>query len=264
MKYGLCIEMALSKLPFEDRIRKAAELGFKYVEMWFVDRSYTGAPEHLAEVAAECGVQITNTVIAPPDASFGGGLTNPRNRPQWLERVRFTLDFNQRAGIPRAVICTGNDVKGMSQDEMRRSVIEGLKPTIELAEKAGIGLLLEPLNTPYDHPQYWLGSSDLGADIVRTLDSECLRLLFDCYHMQIMEGDLLNHIRRNMDVIGHFHSAGVPGRFELYKSEVNYPYLVAEIEKLGYQGVFGLEYQPSEDDEVSIRKTLKHLGAETN
>ncbi len=144
---------------------------------------------------------------------------------------------------------------------MRESVINGLKPTLDLAEKAGVTLLLEPLNTTYDHPGYWLSASDRGAEICRRLNSPRLRLLFDCYHMQIMEGDLLKHIERNLDVIGHFHSAGVPGRHELFKGETNYPFLIAGVEKLGYRGVFGLEYQPSMDDETSLKETLKYLGA---
>jgi hydroxypyruvate isomerase len=129
-----------------------------------------------------------------------------------------------------------------------------------MADRAGVTLLLEPLNTTYDHAGYWLVSSDRGALICRTLGSSRMRVLFDCYHMQIMEGDLINHIERNLDVIGHFHSAGVPGRHELFTGEINYPFLLAEIERLGYTGVFGLEYAPSLDDETSLRKTLEYLG----
>lgn len=259
MNYGLCIEMALTRLPFEDRIRKAADCGFKHVEMWFVDASYQGKPEALAAIADKQGVRITNTVIGSPDGSIGGGLTNPVNRDQWLARTRMTLDFTRRANIPATIVCTGNDVPGLTDAQMLDSVIEGLKPTIELAEIAGVNLLLEPLNTRYDHPGYWLSSSDRGADICRRLKSPRLRMLFDCYHMQIMEGDLLKHIERNLDVIGHFHSAGVPGRNELFKGETNYPFLVAGIEKLGYQGVFGLEFQPTLEDDTSLRQTLKYL-----
>jgi len=117
------------------------------------------------------------------------------------------------------------------------------------------------LNTRYDHPGYWLTSSDRAAQICRQVGSSRLRLLFDCYHMQIMEGDLLNHIRQNLDVIGHFHSAGVPGRHEVFEGEVNYAYLVKQIEQSGYQGVFALEYAPSLDEETSLRRTLAYLAS---
>lgn len=260
MELGLCIEMALAAFPFEERIQKAARLGFRNVEMWFVDGSFKGKPEELARIAQKNHVRITNTVIGAPDGSIGGGLTNPDNRDQWLERARMTIDFTKKARIPATIVCTGNEVEGMSDDRMMQFVLEGLKPTLEMAEAAGITLLLEPLNTTYDHPGYWLAGSNKGAQICRELGSERMKLLFDCYHMQIMEGDLLNHIERNMDVIGHFHAAGVPGRHELYHGEINYPFLLSEIEKLGYKGIFGLEYMPSIDDEASLRKTLEYLG----
>lgn len=262
MEIGLCIEMALTHLPFEERIAKAAELGFGTVEMWMVDASYTGTPEHLAELAREQGVTISNTVIGPPQGTPGGGLVNPDGREAWLERAAMTLDFTARAGIGATIVCTGNAIDGMTDEMMKQSVIDGLKPTVEMAEKAGINLLLEPLNTLYDHAGYWLASSDGGAEICRAVDSDRMRLLFDCYHMQLMEGDLLQHIERNLDVIGHFHSAGVPGRHELDKGEINYRYLIEQIEAMGYTGVFGLEYSPSVDHETSLRRTLAYLGEE--
>lgn len=259
MRIGLCIEMAFADLPFEERIRKAAECGFRNVEMWFVDRSFKGEPDQLAGIAEAHDVAITNTVIGAPNGSIGGGLTNPAHRKRWLARAAMTLEFNRQAGIPATIVCTGNEVKGMSHGKMLASVIAGLKPTVEMAEKMGVTLLLEPLNTRYDHRGYFLSSSDEGAEICRTIGSSRLKLLFDCYHMQIMEGDLVNHIKRNIDVIGHFHSAGVPGRHELYQGEIDYPFLLAQIEALGYQGVFGLEYLPSMDHENSVRKTLAYL-----
>jgi hydroxypyruvate isomerase len=253
--------MALSGLPFEDRIQKAADLGLRNVEFWFTDASYRGTPDHLAAIAQRSGVTITNTVIGAPDGSIGGGLTNPANRKQWLDRARMTLAFTREAQIPATIVCTGNVVPGMSDDAMMASVVEGLKPTVALAEEAGVTLMLEPLNTAHDHPGYWLTSSDRGAEICRRLNSSRLKLLFDCYHMQIMEGDLLVHIERNLDVIGHFHMAGVPGRNEVYNGEVNYPYIIDKVRAMGYDGVFGLEYAPSIDDDASIKATLKHLGA---
>lgn len=261
MKLSLCIEMALAKLPFEQRFEKAAELGFEFVEMWFVkDFSYDGTAKKLANIAERNSVKIANTVIGSPDGSIGGGLTDPAKRKQWLERARITIEFNKAANIAATIVCTGNVVKGMSDRQMLQSVLEGLKPGLEMAVKAGVTLLLEPLNTVYDHPEYWLSSSDKAAAICRKLDCPNMKLLFDCYHMQIMEGDVLKHIERNIDVIGHFHSAGVPGRHELYNGELNYPFVIGQIERLGYKGVFGLEYAPSFDDIESLQKTLEYLG----
>jgi len=259
MRIGLCIEMAFADLPFEDRVRKAADCGLRNVEMWFVDGSFKGKPEELAKIAETHDITITNTVIGSPDGAIGGGLTSPAKRQKWLARAAMTIEFTRQAEIPATIVCTGNNVKGMSRSQMLASVIAGLKPTVEMAEKAEVTLLLEPLNTRYDHPGYFLTSSDEGAEICRKIDSPRLKLLFDCYHMQIMEGDLVNHIERNIDVIGHFHSAGVPGRHELYQGETDYLFLLKQIERLGYQGIFGLEYMPSIDHEQSVQRTLAYL-----
>ncbi len=259
MEFGLCIEMAFAELPFEERVKMAAELGFKNVEMWFVDMSFKEGPDELARIAKKNKVRITNTVIGAPDGSIGGGLTNPVCRRQWLDRAKMTIDFTKRANIPATIVCTGNVIEGVSEELMMQSVIEGLMPTVEMAQNAGVTLLLEPLNDRYDHPGYFLTGSDVAAHICREIDSQYMKMLFDCYHMQIMEGDLVKHIEQNIDVIGHFHSAGVPGRHELYEGETNYPFVLQQIENMGYKGVFGLEYLPSIDHEESLRKTLRYL-----
>jgi len=252
--------MALTSLPFEDRVKTAARLGFKNVEIWWVDSVFKGTPDQLAKLAQANGVTITNTVINAPDGSVGSGLTDPRkSKDAWLERARMTINYTREAQIPNTIFLTGNRVPDLTDRQMLESVIEWTKPVVDMAEKAGVTLLLEPLNDKYDHPGHWLTSSDLGAEICRRIGSKRLRMLFDCYHMQIMEGDLVNHIKRNIDVIGHFHSAGVPGRHEVFIGETNYPFVLSQIEQLGYQGVFGLEFAPSMNDEVSLTQTLAHL-----
>ena len=260
MNLGLCIEMAFTRLPFERRLAAAAKAGFQYVEMWFVDGSFRGTGEELAGLAKKHRVTITNTVIGSPDGSIGGGLTDPANRRKWLDRVRLTVDFNQAAGIPNTIVCTGNVVPGRTDRQMEKSVVAGLEATLRLAEAAGVTLLMEPLNTIYDHPVYRLTSSDRGAELCRKFNSPRLRLLFDCYHMQVMAGDLIKHIERSLDVIGHFHSAGVPGRNELFRGEIDYPFVLREIKRIGYRGIFGLEYMPSMADATSVRKTREYLG----
>jgi len=262
MEFGLCIEMALDHLPFEQRLAKAAELGFRNVEMWFIDLSYKGTGEALATMASRHGLRITNTVIGSPDGAVGGGLTDPKNRPQWLARTRQTLEFNRAAGIGATIVCTGNCVPHSSDQQMYQAVLDGLKATADLAEKANVTLLLEPLNTTCDHQGYWLNSSDRGAELCRKVASPRMKLLFDCYHMQVMEGDLTRHIERNIDVIGHFHSAGVPGRHELFNGEVDYPFLLRKIQAMGYGGLFALEYAPSMDHEDSLRQTMVYLKGE--
>jgi len=111
-----------------------------------------------------------------------------------------------------------------------------------------------------DHPGYYLDSSSEGAQIVRAIGSPSLKLLYDVYHMQIMEGNIIASIRRHADVIGHFHSAGVPGRHEHFETELNYPAILKAIEETGYEGCFGLEYQPAMQDHLdSLVRVREYL-----
>lgn len=268
MKFGVCLEMQFPDRPFLDRIAAAGRLGVKFAEMWFTDMTaWTKgmnladfkSPDKVRAAAAKAGITLTNAVIGSPDGSIGGGLTNAANRRQWLARANATLRFCREAGIGAAIVCTGNVVPKLTRQRMHQNVRDGLKATVELAENIGVNLWLEPLNDKVDHPDYFLTSSDEGAALCREVDSSRLRLLFDCYHMQIMEGDLCGHIRRNLDVIAHFHSAGHPGRHELWLGETNYLAVVREIQRLGYDGVFAFEYQPALPPDQSLRRTLRYL-----
>ncbi|MDD5707376.1 MAG: TIM barrel protein [Kiritimatiellae bacterium] len=269
MRYGVCLEMFFNDRPLAERIAAAGEAGCACAEIWFTDatawasgmRNEPKDARAIRQAAAQAGVTLTNAVIGAPDGSLGGGLTNPTNRKQWLARADTTLRFCRDAGIGAAVVCTGNRVDGLSDRRMRKSVADGLKATLKLAEKYSVDLWLEVLNDKIDHPGYFLTSSDEGAALCREAGSPRLKLLFDCYHMQIMEGDLCGHIRKNLDVIGHMHAAGHPGRHELWLGETNYPFLVREIESMGYKGAFAMEYMPTLPAGDSLRQALEYLRA---
>ncbi len=268
MRYGVCLEMFFTDRPFLERIRLAADAGYRFAEMWFIDRTATldGMDEtdskqavKVRTVAEQAGVTLTNVVIGSPDGSLGGGLTDAARRADWLQRTDAALNFCRDAGIGAAIVCTGNIVKKLSRRQMRQNILDGLKATVARAEQAGVTLWLETLNDKVDHPDYFLTGSDEGAALCREIASPRLKLLFDCYHMQIMEGDLTGHIRKNLDVIGHIHAAGHPGRHELWLGETDYRFLARAVEQMGYKGVFALEYAPTIDSSASLRKALEYL-----
>jgi hydroxypyruvate isomerase len=267
VKYGVCLEMFFTDRPLEERIAAAGAAGCRFAEMWFTDQTAWGEglrpdpkdPAKLRAAAEKAGVTITSAVIGSPDGSIGGGLTDPANRKQWLARARGTLEFCRAAGIGAAIVCTGNVVAGKTARAMRKSIVAGLERTAKLAEKFGVELWLETLNDKIDHPGYFLTGSDQGGAICREVGSPHLRLLFDCYHVQITEGDLCGHLRKNLDVLGHVHAAGHPGRHELWLGETNYPFVVRELERMGYAGVFALEYVPTLEPAESLRRAMAHL-----
>ena len=140
-------------------------------------------------------------------------------------------------------------------------MIDALKTLAKTCEAEDVTLLLEPFNTKVDHPDYFLDDYDLTVDVLKAVGSPKVKMLYDIYHAQIMSGNIVAFIRRNIQHIGHFHIAGIPGRHEPIANELNYPYVLQEIDKLGYTGYCGLEYWATLPDEESLRLTKKHLGA---
>jgi len=118
---------------------------------------------------------------------------------------------------------------------------------VPILEKAGVTLVFEPLNTLVDHPGYYLTQSSEAFDIVDAVASENVKVLYNIYHQQIMEGNIIPTITEHMDRIGHFHSAGHPGRHELDCGEIHYPDIIKAIDRTTYSGWFGVEYFPLQD-----------------
>jgi hydroxypyruvate isomerase len=268
MKYDVCMEMVFTSLPYAERIAKIAESGFDCVEFWFHDCTFNGKDcsggvkdaKALKKACAAAGVTINNMVVNSPDGGLGGALVRAEDRPKYLARLQEAIAFGKACGCRQAITCTGNLQPGVSRNQMRRNIEQTLGEAAAVAAKQNFVLFLECLNTRTDHFNYFLDSSAEGAAIVRAVNSPNLRLLYDVYHMQIMEGSVISNIEENLDVIGHFHSAGVPGRHELMDGELNYREIVRRIEAGGYKGAFGLEYSPAMADHgKSLRATRKYL-----
>ena len=128
------------------------------------------------------------------------------------------------------------------------SLVEGLREVAPLLEQSGITLVIEPLNERVNHPGYYLVRSDEAFQIIDEVNSNNIKVVFDIYHQQISEGDLIENIRKNIKKIGHFHAAGNPGRHELQKGEIAYAYVFDQIQAMGFTGYVGLEYWPTQSD----------------
>ena len=268
---SVCLETVYTQLPVEERIARIAEAGFTSVEFWHPEGTWDGH-EIRSEWAKDAtslrracdrhGVVLNDFALHAWDGSLGGSPVKPQDRQRYLAQIRKMIAFAQEAGCCRGITLSGTVDPALSRQEMHKHLEDALAEAVAIADRAQFTLLLEPLNTLVDHPGYYLDSSREAVEIVRTLDSPRLRVLFDIYHMQIMEGNLLATIERNLPWIGHFHAAGVPGRAELFGSELNYPAILAKIESLGYDGGFGLEYFPRLSDHgQSLRKNLEYLVA---
>jgi len=256
----VCMETVFEDVSFLERPARIAEAGFKTVELWFPELHIEdGDYDKLRAACDKAGLKINNIVANSPDGQIGGSLTNPDDRPKYLERMASSLKCCQELGAPMMITCTGNVQPNLSQEVQRQSVIDSLKAAGDLAGKANITLVLEPLNSLVDHEGYFLDQPEEGADIIRQVNHPNVALLFDVYHMQIMRGHLIETIKANLDVIKHFHSAGVPGRHELDNGELHYPSIVQAIADMGYNGCFGLEYFPAEDSAKSLARMRQLL-----
>src|SRR5262249_43456929 len=135
---------------------------------------------------------------------------------------------------------------------------EGLGGVAKLAEQAGVTLVLELLNSKVDHPDYQCDHTTWGVAVCRAVGSPRVKLLYDIYHMQIMEGDIIRTIREHHGLFGHYHTAGNPGRHELNQSqELNYPAIMAAIAATGYDGYIGQEFVPLGDPVAGLRAAFE-------
>jgi len=249
MKFSLCIESVLKNIEFYDRIKVAKECGADAIELWDPQVYDT---KKISKLAQENGLPIA---VCSLKESWTYRLNSPYS--VFEAKVKESIEYAKDLGCNTLIGLSGE--LECKVDSQKSILIENLKRVSELCEKEGITIILEPLNSLYDHKGYYLDSSYVGFEIVKSVNSPAIKLLYDCYHMQIMEGNLVNSIKTNIDFIGHFHSAGVPGRHELHLGETNYPFVVKAAEEAGYDHYFGLEYWPTYDDAQSIKDVLAYV-----
>jgi len=256
MKVDVLFDMFFQDLPLSERIASITATGWQAIETW-----KGGDAAELKEIGQACadhGAKLVSIVMnGPNDASVAP--VNADNRTAFLERIDQYSDNALAAGCSKGIVCSGGRLGGKDFYQQKQSLIEALAQAAELAERKNFLLNLEPLNDKVDHAGYFLNSREEAAAIVRQVGSSHVRFLYDLYHEQIMGGDHIAFLEANIEWVGHFHAAGVPGRHEVFNGETNYPYVVQRIREMGYTGYLGLEYMPQLDHAASLRATLDYL-----
>jgi hydroxypyruvate isomerase len=248
-KFSLCIEPVLTDYDFYDRIKIAAELGYDAIEFW--DPVGKDIPK-IARLASQNNIAVS---ICCVKSAWNLRMNFPQ--AEVIKNVEESIAIAKELGCPSLIALSG-DVDG--NDEAQKSaLIENLKRVSDMAAKANVTICLESLNSLVDHKGYYLDSSRLGFEIVKSVGSDYVKLLYDVYHMQIMEGNLSDNITANIAHIGHFHSAGVPGRNEIMNGETDYRNILKTIAKGGYDRYFGLEYWTTYDAKTSLADCLNYL-----
>jgi hydroxypyruvate isomerase len=193
---------------------------------------------------------------------FAQGPCNPEFRERTLEKLRDSIQAAHDVNCRNVITFTGMRYEGMKEDEAAKRCIEVWQEVMPFAQEKGVTLVLEHLNSRDNshpmkgHPGYFGDHIDFCADLVKAVGApEHMKLLFDIYHVSIMDGDIIRRIRQHKDIIGHYHTAGNPGRQELDdRQEINYPAILREILATGYTGYLVQEFIPTwEDHELALR-----------
>ena len=263
-KLSVRVEALFPSLTLPQRMEKVAEAGYDGYE--FGDWRSVDPIEITKlqkRLKLECVCIVGNRSVNPK----GMGLCDPAERTGFLNEIKASVDAARRFESKRLVVLTGNKIPGMPVQQQRASIIEGLKRGTDIAASAGVQLIIEVLNTlakveplnpnGENHNKYYLNSTAEAFDIVRAVGSPHLRVLFDLYHVQIMEGNLIETLRNNIGLIGHFHVGDVPGRHEPGTGEINYQNVFRAIRDTGFRDYIAMEYVPVQD----AVKTLKQVKA---
>ena len=251
IKQSVCIPMLNQEnLPLELFVRRAAEIGFPAVEIW----QRGDVLEPLAALCRQHNLRIA-TIVG--HESLPVGLNDAAQHDRIEAELRQSIDIASQYNIPGLICFSGNRNAGQSEEEAIATTVRGLKRVAPYAEKKGINLNLELLNSLVDHPGYQCDHSAWGLAVCKQVNSPRVKLLFDIYHMQIMEGNLIQTITQNIRWIGHFHTGGVPGRGDIDETqEINYGAVCKAIAESGYDLYLAHEYQPRGEVFQSLQKAF--------
>jgi len=247
----------VSKLPVPDALALLTRLGYDGYEMFdWRDPNVMDIFVSLKDkYPLSCECLVANKGVSAP----GCGLVNPREHEEFLKQTQLAIDAARAVGAKQLVTLTGNEMGGVPRSEQMANAVAALRAAAPMLEKNGITAIVEVLNTYVNHAGYFLYYVRDGAELIDRVGSPNVKLLFDIYHVQIMEGNLIESIRSNIDLIGHFHVGDVPGRHQPGTGEINYRNVFKAIYDEGdrFRGSAALEYSPTvpvEQDLAAMRQ----------
>jgi hydroxypyruvate isomerase len=249
-RFAVNIEMWFRRLPFLDRIRASADLGFDAVEFWGLGGKDL---EAIAALSSELGVEVAQFTAW----GFVPGMNDPKNQEALVNAIESATEAAAILSARKATVVGGNDQPGMTQEVMHQNIIDSLKLVAPIAEEKQLMLILEPMNIRADHKGHCLYGSPAPVRICREVNSPAVKLNWDLYHMQITEGDLCRRLKEGFDQVGYLQLADNPGRNEPGTGEINYARVLREAKALGYDDIVGLECRPLEGEEIAARRVFE-------
>jgi hydroxypyruvate isomerase len=246
-KLSVMLWTVYEKLPFDQRIEKVAEAGYQAVELVNEYKNFT--KEEFARFRAKKR-DLHLTVDATSGISHS--LCDTSQRQAFLDEVRAKLPVLEELECDKLIILSGDKVPGQSSQQMHDNCIESLKRAADIVAAKNVGLLLENID-PEENPKYFLTSVSEGFDIVRSVGAPNVQFLYDFFHDQIAEGNLLAKLEKNLDLIGVVHIADVPGRHDPGTGEINYPNIYRKLGQLGFNGYVAMEFIPEGETVAALR-----------
>lgn len=241
-KFAANLSMLFTEEDFLDRFKAAADAGFKGVEYLF---PYDYRPEQIAERLEANG--LTQVLHNLPAGDWGAGergiACHPERIEEFREGVDKAIEYAKALGCKQVNCLAGIQPQGVGQEQARETLIGNLRFAADKLAAENILLIAEPINTR-DIPGFFLNRTEQALALFDAVGSDNLKLQYDIYHMQIMEGDLAPTIEKDLARIAHIQLADNPGRHEPGTGEINYPFLFAHLDRLGYDGWIGCEYKP--------------------
>jgi len=244
IRQSVC-QWCYSKTPIDQLAGYAAKIGLKGVDLLKPDEY---------EIPRRYGLICTMGYAG--GGEIGNALNRTENHAAIEQAFRTNIPLAAKAGVPNVITFSGNRA-GMSDEDGARNTIAGLNRLKKIGEDNGVTICLELLNSKRDHHDYMCDHTAWGVRVVQEVNSPNVKLLYDIYHMQIMEGDLIDTIRKNIQWIGHFHTGGVPGRHELDGTqEVQWDGVMRAIAETGFRGYVAHEFIPTSDPFTSLRNAV--------
>jgi len=222
-------------IDFCEAIKTVSSLGFDAAETYHwesldLDITKRALDDYGVELISMCTTEFR--------------MTDPSYRELWLDGLKRSCEAANKLGVKRLITQVGPDT-GAERKAQRDSIVTALNLAAPILEAHGVTLMPEPLNALVDHKGYFLTSSSEAFSIIREVNSPFVKLVFDIYHQQVSEGNVIRNILNNLDDIAHLHSAGNPGRHELSLGENDYRFIFSAVDNAGYKGCCGLEYNPT-------------------
>jgi hydroxypyruvate isomerase len=246
-KLSVMLWTVCEKLPFDQRIEKVAEAGYHAVEL--VNEYKNFSKDDYTRFRAKKR-ELNLTVDATSGISHS--LCDASQRDAFLDEVRAQLPVLEELECNKLILLSGDKVPGQSPQQMHENCVESLKRGAEIAATKNVGLLLENID-PEENPKYFLTSVSEGFEIIRSVGAKNLQFLYDFFHDQIAEGNLLAKLEKNLDLIGVVHIADVPGRHDPGTGEINYPNIFRKLGQLGFNGYVAMEFIPEGETVAALR-----------